>query len=322
MDVVGARNITSAMGWPLTHASKSGNWAADRWPYFQLAVRLLDGEISAHLGEMPLYLRSQLQAAGYAATAQGGGGEFFREFPWEHILWRRGRTSKLNLAWYAQVRMFLRNQAPMRLFAHDWRTEFINDQIHVMREIVDVAPDAMNTEKLDALYLWRQSGHFGRWLGTSFHVLPSIAPLMTRDLLEFAFRVPARLRTNASLTRHMITRASPRLAKFPTCWGGTAEPMGIRHPVRSTPFWMETAKRWTDKIATVALGAPFWPIPTIPCRIIGPTTNLSMRFTIGGCGTHAAGFPKFITKATNWPTSSTMSAARDNATNMAKSSRC
>lgn len=266
IDVRGALDIARQMDWPIVTIHPPSDWGRRRFRYFQEAVRSMDGEISAHLCDAPQWCKHQLRQK-FDVSATGGGGELFREFPWEHLVFTGGRTSKINIDTYISLRLPTRKNPHSELFDRDWTTEHHDAKRRRIQEIVELCPEALNTQKLDAVYLWRSSGHFGRYSGGLSTVVPSPVPLMGRDALEFCLGMPARFRKGGALIREMISQTSPRLAEMPTCWGGSAKPMGIRYPLRSLPYWNATLKRWTRKIGQKTIG---WSIFADPFDVKPP----------------------------------------------------
>ena len=268
IDVCGAQEIADKLGWSLVRLQPPTDWGVRRFEFFCEAVRSMEGEIPAHLCDMPQWCKHEL-AKDFGASATGGGGELFREFPWEHLVLTAGMTSRVNEDLYISLRLRTPNISHPELFGRDWAIEHHNEKRARIREIISQSPESLNTQKLDAVYLWRSSGHFGRYSGGLSTVIPSPVPLMGRDVLEFCLSVPAKFRRGASLIREMINQANPRLANIWTCWGGTAKPMGIRHPLRSLPYWSATFRRWSRKISQRSIG---WSIFSDPFDTSSPSS--------------------------------------------------
>jgi len=260
IDVRGATEIADCMGWELVHTDRPDDWGRQRCDYFEQAVHVMDGEIGGHLCDAPLRVKRVLSER-FDASATGGGGELFREFPWEHLIRNCGTSSEVNVDHYLSFRLPTQRPSNPELFARDFTFDHHAEKKNRINEIVNMEPDAPNTAKLDAVYLWRSSGHFGRYSGGFNQIVPSPTPLMTRDLLDFCLSVPARFRFSAGLIREMTSLANPQLAKIWTCWGGSAEPMGWHHPIRSVPYWNATAKRWIRRIGLRTIGAGIFSDP-------------------------------------------------------------
>jgi asparagine synthetase B (glutamine-hydrolysing) len=262
IDVVIARRIAAQCGFPIIHTTRPDDWGGQRWPFFSEGIRLADGEMPGPGIEGTIRTKRMMQNE-FSVALSGSGGELFREFPWEHIIFKRGRTTHVDVASYARYRLLPWYRTDLNLFDRDWQEDWARDQIRSMQTLVDLIPDALNTAKLDLVYLWRSSGHFARYYGAAWHVIPSAMPLMTGEMLDFALGVPPRYRNRANLLRHIVALANPVMAGMPTCWGGSARPMGIAHPIRSFPYGVATAKRWLRKLASVTIRKSIFPDPVM-----------------------------------------------------------
>src|SRR5437763_316608 len=144
----------------------------------------------------------------------------------------------------------------------DWRADYVADQVRTAAAIAGLAPDALNTQKLDAIYLWKSSGHVGRYAGAVWPLLASPAPLATAELLEWAAAVPWRFRLAGRLVRHMITRMHPTLAALPTCYGGSAEPIRLTRPAHVTRYAVGAGARLVRKLGLMTVRHPIFTNPT------------------------------------------------------------
>jgi hypothetical protein len=84
--------------------------------------------------------------------------------------------------------------------------------------------------KLDAMHIWKMSGHVGRYLGSSNSALTNVVPIGCRPALEFALSVPFRYRSRGDLIRNMIAARSTELASLPTEFVGSARPFSPLRP--------------------------------------------------------------------------------------------
>jgi len=261
LDVAIARLIADRFGWSLEHVSLPPDWGGRRWPLFEEGVALADGELGGHAIDGTLYAKRRL-AGRFAASLTGGGGELYREFFWQQEYLRIGRTSALDVPRLLRYRFFPAVRPNLGLFHADWRADYVADQVRTAAAIAGLAPDALNTQKLDAIYLWKSSGHVGRYAGAVWPLLASPAPLATAELLEWAAAVPWRFRLAGRLVRHMITRMHPTLAALPTCYGGSAEPIRLTRPAHVTRYAVGAGARLVRKLGLMTVRHPIFTNPT------------------------------------------------------------
>ena len=159
----------------------------------------------------------------------------------------------------------------MSLFRKDWRADYINDQAQTAQQIVDMEPEALNTAKLDALYLWKCSGSLARYAGAINPLIASAFPLLGRDLFEYTVGLPWRYRIRGRLVRQMITLAHPELAAMPTWYGGSAEPVRITRPRNYLPYAAGAFKKLIRKFGQLTIKRPIF---RQPCeRKLNPLAN-------------------------------------------------
>jgi hypothetical protein len=140
------------------------------------------------------------------------------------------------------------------LFGKDWYDELLASDVATIKQIVDLAPDALNTAKLDAIYIWKSGGHVGRYAATAMPVVFSLAPLLTHELVEYIISVPWKYRMHGKLIRGLITRMSPKLAKLPTWYGSSAEPLSILRPLQLLKHGSTSAHKLIRKSSQVTIG--------------------------------------------------------------------
>src|SRR5262249_42859088 len=141
------------------------HWGTQRWPLFQQGVVLSDGELTGNRIDRTLYVKRAIRDAG-DVTITGGGGELYRDFFWKQEFFNIGRTSALNIPKLIKYRFDFGATYAKSLFRKDWYPEFLAGEIAMIKQITDLAPDALNTAKLDAIYLWKSGGHGSRYMAT------------------------------------------------------------------------------------------------------------------------------------------------------------
>jgi hypothetical protein len=261
LDVITARRIADELGWPLLHNELPADWGRARWEFFQKGVALADGEKPGHAIDGSIWAKTILRGS-YDAATGGGGGELLRDFLWQQDYPRIGRTADLNTRRLVRLMFTFGSKPDIRLFRRDWRREYEDAVVGSIEEIAALAPEALNNAKLDAVYLWRVSGHYGRYGGAAFPVIASPQPLMTESIASYSFALPWRFRLKGKLVRHLITRLHPKLASMPTWHGGAAEPLTIRRPIRYAEYHVNLAAKAFRKVGRMAFKSTRFAPPT------------------------------------------------------------
>jgi len=262
LDVIIARRIAQRFQWPLYWFVEPPDWGRQRWELFQQAVSLAEGELPASAVDSVVRIKRAL-SGNFDAALSGGGGELYRDFFWQQEFLRIGRTSELDISRVFRYRFLFSAHPQLDLFEGNWYEDYVEGQIQTAQKIVDLAPDALNTAKLDAIYLWKSSGHFARYAGAINHLIPSPLPLLSGNIFELLVSLPWRYRASGQLPRHIITRANPMLAAMPTWYGGSAEPLGIRHPFNYLCYAIGAFKKLVRKFGQLTLKNPIF---RNPCR--------------------------------------------------------
>lgn len=251
-DVLLAQSISRQFGWRCHHLPTPAWNIADRWNYFTKAVLLNEGELAGHQGDSQLLGKTQL-AASFDLAETGGMGEILRDFFWKQELCGL-RSPRLDIERVFRYRFSSNfSTPPPRLFAPGVIEDYFATEVAAARKVAHGAESSTKTQKLDVLYIWKNSGHVGRYLGSSNAALTNIAPIGTRPVLEFALSVPYRFRLRANLVRHMIAMRSPSLARFPTTYGSSAQPLSLRRPADLIQVGADFTGRSIRKIRAVAV---------------------------------------------------------------------
>lgn len=258
-DVVIATEIAERFGWQLDAVDVPADWGARRWEYFRRGIELSDGEFAGSSLDKTLLVK-ELSLPNYDAATGGVGGEFYRDFFWQQELLNIGKTSKLNMERLLTHRFYLR---PPRasLFREDWFNEFRNDIRHTAQHLIDQEPSALNTAKLDLLYLWKNSGGYARIGGAVANVMPSPFLLLGRRLYDFSAGVDWRFRTDGKLVREMIHQCHPGLASMRTWYGGSARPFSPLRIGDLAKFHSRRIKRVISKLGMMTIKHPIFPEP-------------------------------------------------------------
>jgi hypothetical protein len=88
-------------------------------------------------------------------------------------------------------------------------------------------PGTRTTQQLDAVHLWKETGHSSLYMSAMYDWLPSASPLLSAGVVKAGITMPWVMRLTSRLQRQMIYTLSPRAAGVVTAYGGTAEPISF-----------------------------------------------------------------------------------------------
>jgi hypothetical protein len=277
-DVRLAKEICGSLGWGCHILPAPPAWSpAERWEYFTKAVLLNDGELAGQEGDAPLLGKTEL-ARTFDLSVTGGMGEILRDFFWRQQLTGLGQP-ELDVERVFRYRFSSRfSDPPAGLFEEDAVGQFIADEIAAATRVANEGGmDTPNTAKLDAMYIWKMSGHVGRYLGSSNAALTNVAPIGTRPVLEFALSVPFRYRLRGNLIRNMIATGSPELAALSTDTGGSARPYSPVHPELYLRHGLDFLSRGIRKTRQLAIRRGILPRPRVSVTQDTEAFRLHMR---------------------------------------------
>lgn len=230
-EVVIASRVAQAAGWPMFHFDPFDSWTrtVDAETRRQLAIRT-DGnlpftEIYHHLVTRPVL------AAEFRLHAAGVGGEFIRYHPWGQEFFRIGRRGRANVDNILKFRM-LHGGAPPPVFASDWYGLFKKQLRSRVEAVCALLPGTLITQQLDAVHVWKQTGHPSLYLSATFDWLPTTVPSMSAGFVTVGMVTPWRHRLTAGLTRRVIHTLCPEAASVVTRYGGTAGPVRPSNLIR------------------------------------------------------------------------------------------
>src|SRR3712207_3077725 len=170
---------------------------------------------------------SQL-AQDFNLSMQGSGGPLFRYFPWSQEFFGIGRRRLANADNVLKYRL-LPHPPPPSLFSQDWLPTLRSRLKSRVERICREQPGTRTTQQLDAVHLWKQTGHSSLYMSAMYDWLPSVSPLLSAGVVKAGITMPWAMRLTSRLQRQMIYTLSPRAAEIVTAYGATAEPTSSKN---------------------------------------------------------------------------------------------
>jgi hypothetical protein len=257
LDVRVARRVAAAAGWEWSRFDPEHDGGplgflrpALAWGDGHLEVVQLARVLSVHARQGPRY----------RGLFNGGGGEHFRSYAWTQEFMRAGRSQHVNFDNWLDMRML----APMdtSIFRRDPTREVRADFRSRGAAWVEPLSSEPNTAKLDALYAYKSTGHFGAYHSAAAGLLVTELPFYRKRPFSAAHSVPYRLRDRHRLMREMIVRLDPSVALIETEPGGPAAPWRPSRAWRFLPYYARIARKAAWKLRGRAWGpsaSPFDP---------------------------------------------------------------
>ena len=233
-----ALKVADATGWPMHFFDRRELWTREIDPDMRSELTLrTDGtlpftEVYHHLLTRPAL------AEEFRMHAAGVGGEFIRYHPWGQEFFGIGHRRRANVDRLLKYRMLHDGPPPGDLFDTNWYPHFRHDLFDRVDAICRDMPDTLTTQQLDAIHVWKQTGHPSLYLSAQFNWLPATVPSMGAGFVTAGMQTPWRFRLTARLTRRVTHLLCPRAAAVVTQYGGTAGPVTLSnfHQHASQPF--------------------------------------------------------------------------------------
>jgi hypothetical protein len=187
----------------------------------------------------------------------GGGGEHFRNFAWQQEFLRAGRSKQVN--WDNWWRMRLMPSIDASIFHRDLSGDARVETQRFMEAWIEPYADEPNTTKLDMLYAYKSTGHFGSYRSAAAAFLDAQLPFYSKAIFVAATSSDFRFRNNHRLARHMITALDSASAAIETATGSPAEPWRPLNTHRFVPYYARIGRKAVNKVAQKGLGRPLLP---------------------------------------------------------------
>lgn len=252
-DVRLAREVARRGRWPWVHFTLPAEWPTLLSSYVNEAVAAADAHLNAlELAEV-LWVHRE-KARDRTRLMNGGGGEHYQFHPWRTEFLRAGRSSEIN--WSNYVPMGLMRPLDTSVVRSFPAAEVENDLRERMARHVAPYADEPNTVKLDLLFAYRMTGHFGAYGAAARRYICPEFPFYTRPVFLAGFSSHHRHRNAHRLMRHMIERLDPSIAAVPTEKGGPAQPTRVTNIHRFVPYYTRLGRKAVNKVTDKVFGRP------------------------------------------------------------------
>ena len=227
-DVQIAHRVAEIMQWDMRYFNTQLLRTAEITPDMrQELLYRTNGELPFTEAYYHVLTRPQL-AEDFNLSMQGSGGPLFRYFPWSQEFFGIGRRRLANADNVLKYRL-LPHPPPPSLFSQDWLPTLRSRLKSRVEEICREQPGTRTTQQLDAVHLWKETGHSSLYMSAIYDWVPSVSPLLSAGVVKAGITMPWVMRLTSRLQRQMIHTLSPRAAKIVTAYGGTAEPTSFNN---------------------------------------------------------------------------------------------
>jgi hypothetical protein len=247
-----AQRIAELKGWSWSLFSRPADWEREIAPLFGPALTW--GEAHQPIVQVAQRFWKHAKTGPSCPSLVGGGaGELLRNFAWQQEFLRAGRTSRVNLDNWIDMRLV--HPLPTSVFRSDPTPEVRDD---IARRLVSWAEPyrgELNTTKLDVMYAYKSTGTFGAHGSAERRFQIRHWPYLYRPVVNAAISTSPRHRAGHRLMRHMMARLDHRVAAIETRpWGGPAAPMRLRNAYRFVPYYRDVAGRAAAKLMQKTVG--------------------------------------------------------------------
>jgi hypothetical protein len=228
-DVVLSHRLAEATGWRMNYFDTTTLWSVpiDRPLLDKLSVAS-NGDF-AFSGLYHQYLTRPDLGNRFDLHMHGIGGEFLRYHPWGQEFFGIGRRRRANVDNVLKYRALHGGAPPEWLYDQDWYPSFVDEFRKKLESIADDGDGTLTTQQLDAIHIWKMTGHASLWVTGTFNWLPGCSPNLMAGFLGLGISMPWRMRLTSQLQRRTIDLLCPEAAAVQTTYGGTARPPGLRN---------------------------------------------------------------------------------------------
>lgn len=255
-DVRIARRLAQVGGWEWSQLALPDDWDEVARAMLPASVAWSDGQLDVLQLARVLWGHREKSRTDRSLLI-GGGGEHFRGFTWQQEFLNAGRSTRVNLDNWIDMRLL--RPIDVSVFASDPIPEVRADFGERMSAWAAPYSSELNTTQLDVMYAYKMTGHFGAYLSAAGAFVQAQLPFYFRPVFSAAFSTNYRHRNNHRLMRHMIVSLDARIAALETASGGPAEPWRVSNIHRFLPYYARTGRRAANKLTQKALGRPLFP---------------------------------------------------------------
>jgi hypothetical protein len=176
----------------------------------------------------------------------GGGGEHFGPQPWMQEFLRAGRSRRVNMDNLMSMRA-LTGKSPDVLRADPSAAVEAYMRAGLMRHARTLAGE-LNTSQLDAMYIYRTTGHFGAYRSASEAYVRTEIPAYYTDVFTAGFSAHHRFRNRHRLHRAIIACLHPVMGAVETERGGPAQLMRPHNAHRFAAYYWRLGRTAVRKI--------------------------------------------------------------------------
>lgn len=264
VDVRLAARVAKMAGWDWTRFDVPSDWR-DVLPAL-LPTAMAWGDCHLDALQLAEVIWGHMEKArSHPSLYIGGGGEHFRSYAWEQEFLNGGRSTRVNLDNWVDMKML--KPINTQVFSRDPSAIVRDDLRRRMATHADPYSAHLNTVQLDILYAYKGTGHFGAYLSASLGVIEPMLPFYLKPVFNAAFSTSHRNRGAHRLMRRMIERLDPRLAAIETAKGGPAQTPRLTNLHRFVPYYGQIARKGVNKFSERLLHRPLL-LPAAPSEPI------------------------------------------------------
>jgi hypothetical protein len=231
IDVQIAHKLAEKMRWPIYHFRPKELWTQEITPEIRRElVYRTNGELTFNEIYPQRFSRPAL-AKKFNLHILGSGGGILRAFKNVfHEFQNIGKFQPVNIERLITHRFIDKVDVPKGLFSGDWLSPY---RTLLKKQIEAICKEAKirtrNTQQMDAIYVWKMTGHSSLYLSSSYNWLPAGAPFLTAGFIKLAVGVPLRMRITSHFHRMVVYLISPSAASVATSHGNTAAPLRLNN---------------------------------------------------------------------------------------------
>lgn len=249
-DVRVAQKIVNKLGWEHQNFQLPQNWPQECPHYFEEALGRGDAHLNIFLLTRPLWVHKQEQKQ-FTTLLSGLGGEMWRGSLWWPERRNLGKSTEVH---YERQLWSLMHPIPVSVFIANTSDQVKVEIIRQFRCAGERSPDALNTVKLDYLWVYRETAHVGAFTSVGAGLLRILPILFSKDIVSHVISLDYRWKAKNQLVRYMLERYRPALANIEMDHGGPAIPRRITNFHRFIPNKINFYRSAANKLSEITFG--------------------------------------------------------------------
>lgn len=257
-DVIIGKKVAEALGREMIHYREGDVWTVPidgemrREMLYRTGGTLKFSEIYHHVLTRPeLAKKYKLHCGGGVAT------DIARYYPWGQEFFGIGKRQIANVGNALNYRFLQEGPPRDRLFRQQWYPTLRDELYFRIEAVCQMVPETLTTQQLDAVAIWKNTGHFSSYSSALSGWLPTVPLASCAGTMDAALMMPWTFKATSHTLRRAIHIMSPKTASVVTQYGNNSAPVTASTLHREAYQLVKRLVHLASKIEKVKLKGAF-----------------------------------------------------------------